>query len=1553
VDDRRVIGVDGVTGPGSGFVISRSLLLTSAHVVPGVGREVTFFHPGEEGRYTATVVWRGTPAGMDDAALLLAETAYQEGKGASVSPAPVRWGRLVTHQAEVPCQTVGLPNIVQREEQPRDLYRVTGTVNRTDRSVNNRHLMRVGERFGGTPDRMQAPWGGLSGAAVFCEDVLIGVVATDFDFARFGNTRLEISPAYVLLHDPAFRSVLAEHDVPARLEPAEWQSLYHRPARPVPGPSPAALLDAHRAVVPFRGRARLLDELGSWCDQPGVGIRLVHGPGGRGKTRLAMELAGRLEAERWTVVWLNNEDADDAAVGKLADAAVPLLVILDDAETRLGRLTLLLRALAAHQGSTPFRLLLLARTRGDWWDLARRGAQPPARDVVEAAPVTALPPLQPHETDIRKAYGQAVDSLSGALQERDRLGDWSTIAGDLKKSFRDRLRSAEGLQEALTLHMTALVDLLDAGTLGRAHDIDSSGLSLDERLLEHEITYWEQAADRSGIEMRPQDLPLVLTTAFLCGAHDRRQADSLLSSVPVLSGLRVGDLYAVRDWISALYPPRDGGIWGEPRPDRLAEYFIGRQLRDDPVLVDDLLDKGGLTAAQTTRLLTVYARAAAHPAHRDVLDAELAALCVRRKDTLLPVAVDVATRVERPEPLVSALRQLATDATAQDLADLADRLPRPTHSLGPLAVEVTQRLAAVHREQYEADPARLADLVRTMRRLTGRLTDVGRAREALAAAEECSELAARLVEQDRRTHLPEHAAGLINLSIALSSVGEREKALSCADKAVREYEQFIKETDAPPSAVHLSEQSHAFSAVSTAQGELGLFDEALKNIDEAVRIRRDLVERHGETYQPALADALNNQAIWLKDSGRPGEAVRKSKEAVALYRALAEQRPDAFRSRLALVLGTHANCFTAMGRHKEALAATEEAVRIRRRLADEDREAHLADLALSLNSQANDLDDAGRYEDALPVAAEAVELYEELAEQDPSAHTPQLAGSLNTYANQLNSMGKTREACEAAEKSVGHYRSLARKEPGVFTTDLAMSLNTLSIQQSATGQHEEALSSSRKAVALYRRLDERRADAFLPDLCLSLNNLALRWKTIGRLDKALPIFDEAIGVQRRLIAAGRTGRAQEGLAIALVNRSTCLLALGQTEAAIPPAAEAVKLLRRLSWSDPDAFRQGLATALSLLAPLLTAAGHRAEALDSWEALVKVRKTLAARDNAVHGPQYANELFMVGHLRSLSGRHGPAVTALRKAVVTCRRLAHHDPAHHGSELAVSMAMLAAVMTEAGRRREALPTAEEAVTLLRDRHQEDPAQRPVFADALTLLGLLKYCVGQPEARQVLHQAVEVARSVAPEVQGPVLVRALLTLGGCVAEQGKTAEGMSLLAQAVAVARSTPEDAGQAALASGLRGLALYAPRDEEGSRMALAAGAEAVEICNSLVRADATAYEPHLAETLAVHGLRSAVAGQYADALHATTQALDLSRRLVGTDPTAHRIRLAEALSAHAEARLLADVHHEEARETAAEALTLWRGVSQDEPGLAAAHLSRVLDTHTRLFGEAPG
>src|SRR5450755_12040 len=57
---------------------------------------------------------------------------------------------------------------------------------------------------------------------------------------------------------------------------------------------PSQLLLAHHQVVPFTGREGVLVELQAWRDDPAspqTAVRLLHGPGGQGKTRLALQLA--------------------------------------------------------------------------------------------------------------------------------------------------------------------------------------------------------------------------------------------------------------------------------------------------------------------------------------------------------------------------------------------------------------------------------------------------------------------------------------------------------------------------------------------------------------------------------------------------------------------------------------------------------------------------------------------------------------------------------------------------------------------------------------------------------------------------------------------------------------------------------------------------------------------------------------------------------------------------------------------------------------------------------------------------------------------------------------------------------------------------------------------------------------------------------------------------------------------------------------------------------------------------------------------------------------
>jgi hypothetical protein len=65
----------------------------------------------------------------------------------------------------------------------------------------------------------------------------------------------------------------------------------------------ARLLDPRLGLIDFVGRVDELAALTAWCEHDeGRRLRLVTGPGGVGKTRLALELAARMEKRGWTVI---------------------------------------------------------------------------------------------------------------------------------------------------------------------------------------------------------------------------------------------------------------------------------------------------------------------------------------------------------------------------------------------------------------------------------------------------------------------------------------------------------------------------------------------------------------------------------------------------------------------------------------------------------------------------------------------------------------------------------------------------------------------------------------------------------------------------------------------------------------------------------------------------------------------------------------------------------------------------------------------------------------------------------------------------------------------------------------------------------------------------------------------------------------------------------------------------------------------------------------------------------------------------------------------------
>ncbi|MFG2172543.1 trypsin-like serine protease [Streptomyces niveus] len=198
---------------GSGYLITPRLVLTARHVIqdrdthaewPQI--QIRVGHPGEGGtvRRKASVLWRH-PQDLD-VALLLTDDPVQ------VPDSSVRWGRPV---GKAPLRYEGLGFPLATAEEEREVEHLRGVLPLLSSGSRARYVLDQDPAPDHRADGRKA-WGGASGAAVFCDDHLVGVVIEDNQ--SYGNRRLRASPAHAFVQDGEFESLLREYaDGPAEL----------------------------------------------------------------------------------------------------------------------------------------------------------------------------------------------------------------------------------------------------------------------------------------------------------------------------------------------------------------------------------------------------------------------------------------------------------------------------------------------------------------------------------------------------------------------------------------------------------------------------------------------------------------------------------------------------------------------------------------------------------------------------------------------------------------------------------------------------------------------------------------------------------------------------------------------------------------------------------------------------------------------------------------------------------------------------------------------------------------------------------------------------------------------------------------------------------------------------------------------------------------------------------------------------------------------------------------------------------------------------------------
>jgi hypothetical protein len=836
-----------------------------------------------------------------------------------------------------------------------------------------------------------------------------------------------------------------------RPQPALRPALLPQPERP----SPSNLLQAAFGFVEFRGRDAELADLKEWAQtEHRLDVALLVAPGGAGKSRLASQVCLDLEEEGWLVGFLRPSNDSSHA---LAEVVGNVLVVVDYAETQTEQLVALLDQLGARSRARRGRVLLLARTRGDWWESLKRRVSIDAQELMARTKVFALPPAEPDPPGRREAFHEAARAFASALD--------GSAAALVEPDFNDQV-----FNNLLFVHMAALLAVdPGAGLPDRLSEDELLGAVIDREEARYWCPTWEARHLAGDVATRQRTVAIATLTI----AASETEAAQALATVPDLTDAQQLILREIARWLSGLY---SGPGYLKPlEPDRLGEALVARVCADVPELATELL-KGG-SDQQQRRTLTVVARAARdYPAATDALQAALARLL----DRLLSTAIGVAQATG--DPLGHLLADALEQNPAEELVEVTlAQLPEQTVALRELRVVAT-RAALQRARELAADETRNARVAFLANNLSNWLAELGRRKEALAASEEAVPLYRKLAGDHPDSFNPDLAGSLNNLSNHLANLGRRKDALAPSEEAV------ALARDLPDS--FNPDLAGSLDNLSNRMASLGQRKDALAPSVEAVALYRKLARDLPDSFNPDLAHSLNNLSNRMANFGQLKDALPASDEAVELSRKLASALPDAFNPLLAASLNNRSKRLLERNRRDEAVDASKEAVGLYRELARARADAFNPDLVHSLINFSRHLAMFEQMNKALAASEEAVELSRKLAGNLPDAFNPDLARSLHNLGACLQSLRRWKEALAPNEEALVLSRKLARDFPDAFNPDLAASLNNIAFCLHRLGQGKDALAAGEEAVALYRDLARDLPDVFNHHLAGSLNNLA-------------------------------------------------------------------------------------------------------------------------------------------------------------------------------------------------------------------------------------------------------------------------------------------------------------------------------------------------------------------------------------------------------------------------------------------------------------------------------
>jgi tetratricopeptide (TPR) repeat protein len=830
-------------------------------------------------------------------------------------------------------------------------------------------------------------------------------------------------------------------------------------------------LTAPFSPTPLWGRSDVHTRLLAWCTErdPQAGVvRVVTGPAGVGKSRLALAVAESLPTG-WAAGRL--QDGGVGLVERIVDAEDPTLVVVDDA-ARVPHLDSLITQATRYPDL--IRLLLLTRTDAS----LRTLPDTVLPQLIHVGPLALLG----EAGDRQRWYVEAVRAYARAL----------------RVSPPDLPDRPVGTDEdtPLVLHARALLAVLGrTGTrTWSLAEIVTELVTLEQRTWQPDLT---QLPDGCDLDV----LAEAITVLSLLPATTPIDAAELLRRVPQFAhDTAHQSRVAVARWARRRYPlGPDHRL--DLRPYLIAERLLLDTLTRTPQLLHD--DDGPIAAPVLARAYTTYS---------DALDHLNRLRGLRR--SLLPQALAAVLSTGATGPNLD--RLLATLINTEDIANDDGTRARlvalvPPDTMPYLRVAHGHLVVTHYRAMAASDPQQNRhDLAAALHKLSVSLHELARYREALPIWEEAVATWRELAEAEAARYRPGLAIALSNLGAGLRELGRRQEALAAWEEAVA----ILRELAEAEPDRYRPGLATALSNLGAGLQELGRCQEALAVWEEAVAIHRELAEAAPDQTRPDLALVLTNLALGLHELARYREALPIWEEAVATWRELAEAEADRYRPGLATALSNFGAGLQELGRHRQALAIWEEAVAIHRELAAAEPHRTRPHLANTLSDLGTGLRALGRHREALVVWDEVVVIRRELVKAEPDRYRPGLATALSNLGFSLQEIGCYREALAVDDEAVAIFRELAAAEPNRHRHRLATALGNFGISLQKVGRHQEALAAWEEAVATWRELAEAEPDQYRPDLITALTNLGLGYEETGELEESVRVQREAVAMWR-------------------------------------------------------------------------------------------------------------------------------------------------------------------------------------------------------------------------------------------------------------------------------------------------------------------------------------------------------------------------------------------------------------------------------------------------------